>query len=37
MAINAPGMHFREGLSLIQLFRMFPDDDAAEAWFISTH
>lgn len=36
MATNAPGMHFREGLSLIQLFRMFPDDEAAEKWFIHT-
>lgn len=36
MATNAPGMHFRQGISLIQLFRMFPDDQAAEAWFIHT-
>ena len=36
MARNAPGMHFREGLSLIQLFRMFPDDETAEKWFIHT-
>lgn len=36
MANNAPGMHFRKGLSLIQLFRMFPDDEAAEKWFIHT-
>ena len=34
MALNAPGMHFREGISLIKLFEMFPDDAAAEAWFI---
>ena len=36
MATNAPGMHFREGMSLIQLFQMFPDDEAAEKWFIHT-
>ena len=36
MATNAPGMHFRKGMSLIQLFRMFPDDEAAEKWFIHT-
>ena len=34
MANNAPGMHFRKGISLIQLFRMFPDDETAEKWFI---
>ena len=36
MATNAPGMHFREGMSLIQLFQMFPDDETAEKWFIHT-
>ena len=36
MATHAPGMHQREGISLIQLFRMFPDDEAAEKWFIHT-
>ena len=36
MATNAPGMHFREGISLIQLFKMFPDDETAEKWFIHT-
>ena len=29
-------MHQRKGMSLIQLFRMFPDDEAAEKWFIHT-
>ncbi len=29
----APGKAFREGISLIELFRMFPDDAAAERWF----
>ena len=36
MATNAPGMHFREGISLIRLFQLFPDDEAAERWFIHT-
>ena len=36
MAVNAPGMHLREGISLIRLFQMFPDDKAAKAWFIHT-
>ncbi len=33
MAFKAPGKHFREGLSVKQFFRLFPDDKAAEAWF----
>ncbi len=32
MAQNAPGKHFREGISLIEVFNMFPNDTAAEAW-----
>ena len=36
MATNAPGMHFRKGMSLLQLFNMFPDDETAEKWFIHT-
>ena len=36
MANNAPGMFQREGISLIQLFQMFPDDATAEKWFIHT-
>lgn len=28
-----PGKWFREGMSLPEFFRMFPDDDAAEEWF----
>lgn len=36
MAVNAPGMHFRDGISLIRLFEMFLDDEAAERWFIHT-
>lgn len=33
MAHKAPGKSDREGISLIQLFRMFPDEDSARAWF----
>ena len=33
MAQNAPGRHWRVGLTLPELFRMFPDDAAAEKWF----
>lgn len=29
-----PDRSGREGISLTELFRMFPDDAAAEAWFI---
>ena len=31
---NGPSMHFRQGISLIQLFKLFPDDATAEQWFI---
>ncbi len=34
MARKAPGKHFRKGLSFVQIARMFPDDAAAEAWFV---
>ena len=34
MAHNAPGKHFRTGLSLVKVMRMFPDDVTAERWFI---
>ncbi len=33
MAQKAPGKHYREGISLVKLFKMFPDDTAAEKWF----
>ena len=33
MAHNAPGKHFRTGLSLVKVMRMFPDDATAERWF----
>ena len=31
---NAPGQHFRKGISLRDLFKMFPDSETAEKWFI---
>ena len=34
MATNAPGKHFRKGMSLVEVMRVFPDDATAEAWFI---
>ena len=33
MAGKAPGKSHRQGISLRKLMRMFPDDDAARAWF----
>ena len=36
MAQNAPGKHYRKGLTLIAITRMFPDDAAAERWFVET-
>ena len=33
MAHNAPGKHFREGITLMQLFNRFPDDESAKKWF----
>ena len=35
MAKSAPGKHYREGISLKKLVRMFPDDAKAQAWFES--
>ena len=34
MAYKAPGKHFRTGISVRQFFKMFPDDQSAEAWFV---
>ena len=34
MAYKGPGKHYRKGISTSQFFKMFPDDDAAEKWFI---
>ena len=36
MAKNAPGKHYRKGLTLPEFFRKFPDDATAEAWFAET-
>ena len=33
MAHKAPGKAFRQGLSIKELFRIFPDDETAERWF----
>ena len=33
MAHKAPGKSHREGMSLVEILRMFPDDETAEAWF----
>ena len=30
---KAPGKHYREGISLIELSQMFPTDESAEKWF----
>lgn len=30
MAKNAPGQHYRKGITLAELFQMFPDDVTAE-------
>ena len=34
MAYKAPGKHYRDGLTTKQFFKLFPDDKAAEEWFI---
>lgn len=33
MAQNAPGKSHRNGITMVQLFDMFPDDEAARVWF----
>ena len=33
MAHNAPGKHFREGISLVEIIRTYPDDETSERWF----
>ena len=35
MAHEAPGKHFRRGLSMVKVTRMFPDDKAALEWIAS--
>lgn len=34
MAQQALGKHYRKGLTLVEIFKMFPDDKAAENWFV---
>ena len=34
MAYKAPGKHYREGISLVELFEMFSNDATAEEWFV---
>ena len=34
-AKNAPGKHYRKGISLVQALREFGDDEKAEAWFVA--
>ena len=36
MTHKAPGKHYRKGISLIEIFQMFPDDATAEQWLIET-
>ena len=33
MAHKASGKHFRQGMSLMEIMQLFPDDEAAECWF----
>ena len=35
MGQKAPGKSYRDGVSLKELFRQFPDDETAERWFIA--
>jgi len=37
MANNALGKHERQSISIMDLFKMFPDNDTAEKWFIINH
>ena len=32
---SAPGKYYRQGIGLPELFQLFPDDAAAEEWFIA--
>lgn len=34
MANNAPGKHYQDGITLVELFQMFPYDATAEKWFV---
>ncbi len=33
MAYKAPGKHYRKGITLLELARMFPDENSAREWF----
>ena len=33
MTHKAPGKHYREGMSAIELFELFPDEQTAHEWF----
>ena len=33
---QGPGKHYRNGITLVELFKMFPDDATAERWFIES-
>ena len=37
MSVGAagPGKYYRTGISLVELFQLFPDDEAAEEWFVA--
>ena len=30
---KGPGRHYRDGLTVLELFELIPDDDVAEYWF----
>lgn len=34
MKHRSPGKSHREGISMTELFRMFPDDETSEAWLV---
>lgn len=34
MTFKALGKHYRDGISLMRVFEMFPNDEAAEKWFV---
>ena len=36
MTQSAPGKHYRNGITLVQLLEMFPDNKTAEKWFEQT-
>lgn len=36
MAHSAPGKYFRKGITIIELFQQFPNDEVAEKWLVET-